>query len=54
MANETALERILRVLNESEEVEPELKPALEEGLLLLENTPTPAGFQKIVERSEAE
>lgn len=54
MAVETALERILRVLDESKEIDPSLKAGLREGLELLEATPTTQGFQKIVEKTNPE
>lgn len=50
MVNENAISRILRVLDESSEIENELKPFLREGILLLEASPTVAGFQRIVEQ----
>jgi hypothetical protein len=51
MANETALERILRVLDESDQIEPSFKAGLKEGLFLLEASPTVPGIQAIVEKS---
>ena len=54
MASESALERILRVLEESEQIDSSLKPALEQGIRLLEASPTVPGFQAIVEKSVTE
>lgn len=54
MPVETALERILRVLEESKEIDPGLKTGLREGLELLEATATTPGFQKIVEKNAPE
>lgn len=52
MANESAIDRILRVLDESQEISEELKPSLKQAILLVETSPTVAGFQKIVEKGE--
>jgi hypothetical protein len=51
MALETAFERILRVLKESEGIDPALKTGLEEGIELLQKSPTVPGFMKIVEKN---